>query len=106
MSVYKKTIGVLELSSASFFLLGCYESPQRILGVLDVFMFLSSTGGCKNSTWLELGVRDLLLYSFFCFLYLSALCSVNLSSSLLCSSHHLSPLLYFSAPPQPPTLHL
>lgn len=83
---YKKRIDMLELSSASFFLLGCYESPQRI-GVLDVFMFLSSTGGCKNSTWLELGVRGLLLYFFYRFLYLPALfCQSFFISSLFLPS--------------------
>lgn len=46
-------------------------------------MFLSSTGGCKNSTWLELGVRGLLLSPFFFFLLLPTLSAVNLSPSLL-----------------------
>lgn len=72
---------------------------NRGRGVLDVFMFFSSTGGCINSTWPELGVRGLFLSPLFSLS--SSPCSVfcpSLSFSPL-SPHHLGPPLSFSAPP-------
>lgn len=56
----------------------------RHRGTRDVFMFPSSSGGYKNSTWLKLSVRGLLLFLLPSF---SSCVMSFLGSSVL---HHLS----------------
>lgn len=79
----------------------------RHRGARDVFMFPSSSGGYKNSTWLKLGVRGLLLFllSSFSSCVMSFLVSPVLYHLCFCPFFLHFPffLVFFFVPPlQPP----